>query len=178
MTTTRGVVMGAFVLMCSVAMAQKFVLGVRAGTTMPMSAETRRAFGDQWFSFSITPFPSESKKGLRQGADFNITTRNQSGNRLALWRPSYGFSRAFGDDQANLVPYIAARVGPVYADYAINTPGGRVSEKKFGWGANFEFGFVFSQKFIISARYDLMSKFNNFDFNGITLQATLKIGSF
>lgn len=154
------------------------VFGARAGVTLPTDADTRRIFGDQWFSFGLTPFRNEAKGGIRQSASFNITTRNSNGNRLALFRPSYGLAKTLGDDEATFVTYIAGRVGLVYADYAFNDIGGRISGKKVGWGGNVEFGMVFNRNFILSARYDMMTKFEGFNFNGLTLEATFRIGSF
>ncbi len=94
-------------------------------------------------------------------------------------RPTIGVSQTFGDPaKSSAVPFVALRTGPAYANYSITTNGFRVSGSKLGWNGNVEVGMIFSQSFILSARYDVMSQFNGFNFNGWTLSARFQIARF
>lgn len=162
------------------ALAQDSVaIGGSVGVYVPTDSATRDALGSSWFSWGIGPVQISSANGRRVSSDLGFLIRKNGGNKLFMLRPTMGFSQSFGDPtKTSAVPYVALRTGPAYADYSITRFGVYSSDKKIGWNGNVELGVVFNQVFAISARYDVMSKFNDYNFNGWTLSARFQIARF
>lgn len=150
--------------------------GISLGAYFPTDQFIRDSFGSTWFSIGIQPLKFD--QGRLISTDLAITTRTGSGNKVALVRPTIGFSKAFGDAEASSRPYAAIRVGPMYADYSITRGAQRFSHKRIGLTGNAEIGMLFRSQLSVSARYDVMSRFDGFNFNGFSLNVSYKIGSF
>jgi len=177
--TSLGILLGTSLFCASTAFAQdSLAIGGNVGLYVPTSSETRDAFGASWFSWGFGPVPLGASNGKRFSSDVGFLSRRSNGNRLLIIRPTFGFSQTFGDASRSSVPYAAIRVGPAYADYAISKGNSRTSDRKVGFCANAELGFIFNQVFTLSGRYDVMSEFSGFNFNGWTLEARFQIARF
>lgn len=149
-------------------------VGAQVGIYMPTNSRVRDALGDSWLSFGFAAVRPETRSGFRLTSDIAFTTRNSRGNRILMIRPSAGVVKVFGEENATTKPYFAARGGLVYADYRVDTNTGRHQGRRIQPGANAEFGVVFNRRFILSARYDWMGKFSGLQFDGFSLNATVR----
>jgi hypothetical protein len=174
----KGFILAGFVGLATVAAAQdiKFGLGLSAGAFLPSDSALRDAFGDSWFSFGISPSVIKERNGLQTDWDFRITGRSRDGNRILMMRPTFGVSLALGFGEA--VPYVAARAGLSYLDYAFNVNGARVDGRRVGPTTNFEIGILFSKRLGLSLRYDWIASFDGVGFSGLTLSATYQVFRF
>ncbi len=172
----RVLILGA-ILAPAFALAQpRLALGIKAGVFYPTDSGLRQAFGDNWTSIGISPVRLEAKNGTRQSTDFAITARSKNGNRVFMLRPTFGVSKSFDNrGDGSVVPYVAARAGLAYIDYSIENTSRRFSGNKFGFTGNVEFGVVFNQRFAILARYDMMPRFDGFNFSGFSLEAAVQV---
>ncbi len=152
--------------------------GVEAGAYFPTDAAIRDAFGRAWFSFGIKPVRISTRDNWSLIGDLAITTRSENGNKLAMIRPTFGVLKLFGDVTEPVRPYFAIRGGPAYIDYAINIGPQHFSNKRIGLDGNAELGVIFNQRFALSLRYDAMSQFDGFKFNGFTLSGSLVVAKF
>lgn len=161
------------------AQTDQIAIGGNVGVFVPTNKATRDALGNSWISWGIGPVPIVSRDGRRISSDLGFVAHSNNGNRLFMIKPTIGVSQTFGDaTKAGAVPFIAVRTGPAYANYSITTNGVKVSGSKIGWNGNAEVGIIFNQNFILSARYDVMSQFSGFNFNGWTLSARFQIARF
>lgn len=154
-------------------------VGLRAGMSFFSSQELRNAFGNERLSFGISPMGKTYAGGYRVGPDLDVNITSRNGNRLLLIPLTYGITtglnrtEAFGRD--NVLPYVAARAGIAYTDYAIWRGSSRISETRLLPTANLEAGLVFNRNLTLSARYNIYTKTKGFDFNGLTIGATWTI---
>lgn len=174
----KGFILAGLVGLTTVATAQdvKFGLGLSAGAFFPSDAALKDSFGDSWFSFGISPSVVKERNGLQMDWDLRITGRDRDGNRIFMMRPTVGVSVSLGFGEA--VPYVAARAGIAYLDYAFNVPGGRIDGRRVGPTTNFELGILFSKRLGLSLRYDWISSFDGVEFSGFTLSATYQVFRF
>lgn len=149
-------------------------LGVSAGTYMPTNSTIRRAFGDNVFNYGISPMGAQAASGS-SAPSIEFQSANNNGNRLFIGSLTYGYQKLFGDTSAVVVPYGRVFVGGTYFDYGIDQPGGRQSGKKFGTTGGAELGIVISNRLRLSAKYNFYSKVDGFDFQGLTLSATVSL---
>jgi hypothetical protein len=155
------------------------VWGLKAGLFMPSGSEIRGIFGDNWVSFGITPQEKVRSDRWNFAFDVGLIYADRGGNSMVLVPTTAGFSKRFAPAENAVVPYAAVRAGLAYYNYAITRPTlVRYSESKFDVTGNIEVGAVFSQKLLISARYDWFAKSDDFDFNGLTIWAQFQVFKF
>lgn len=143
-----------------------FGLRVGAGQYYPSSRLVREAFGDTWSRFSFSPGGVRLGRGLSTDFDVEALNRESFGNRVTLFSPTYGLSYSFNDNP-DAVPFVAARVGPTFADYRI----AGVSRRPVLWNTNIEAGIVLNERLRLFARYDLYTKRDGVDFSGFSINA-------
>ncbi len=146
--------------------------GVQAGLFMPSSREVRDAFGSNWLSFGLGATGAQKYEKTKTKIDWNVISGEKDGNRVFLLTPSYGLVMPLGDRGASAQPYVAARVGISYMDYALDVDHERVSGKRIGFNGNAELGVNLSDRLNISVRYDVFSKQQGLNFNGLSLSLT------
>jgi hypothetical protein len=173
--------MAAGLMICGTAHAEKdySVWGIKAGLFMPTGSEIRDIFGDNWVSLGITPREKVRSDRWNVGFDVGLIYADRGGNSLVLVPATVGVSKRFAPAQNAVVPYAAVRTGLAYYDYAITRPSTvRYSQSKLDLTGNVEFGVVFSEKLLISARYDWFAKSDDFNFDGLTVWAQLLLFKF
>lgn len=158
----------------SLGSAQSSGLSLGAGIYYPSNSIVKAAFGDQWIRYSFSPGNSSSATGSRLDYDVQVLSRTSSGNRVFIFAPTIGYSQGFGTDRKGTVPYIAARIGPAYADYRISGN----TRREFNLNSNFELGATVGDRFRVFGRYDYFSKRNGVDFSGFSINAQWLFASF
>lgn len=175
---------GAGVLLAlagTMAMAQdgdSFGWGAEIGAFLPTDSTIRDLLGGTWLSYGIKPVSIKVREGVRLDTDLAVTTRQKNGNKAALVRGTVGFLQQFGDSESSTVPYVAARIGPTYFDYSITQGSVYKSSKRIGWGGNLEIGVLLSKRLRVSARYDILSEVDGFNFNGFSFGLTYQVARF
>lgn len=166
---------------CGLARAQAdySTWGVKVGLFMPSNSTIRQIFGDNWFSFGLTPQQQAAGKDLTFGEDVGFITASSNGNRLLLVPVTAGFTKLFEPRQNAVVPYGAVRAGAAYYDYSITKPlGASYTNTSVNLTGNVELGVIFSQKFVLAARYDWFAQSNGFTFDGFTVWAEMQLFKF
>ncbi|MBL8086905.1 MAG: hypothetical protein JNM85_02395 [Chthonomonas sp.] len=155
-------------------------IGPKVGAFQPTAKKTRDALGSTWFGFGFGPVDTRGSTERSQiGSDFRVLTRNSRGNRFLMISPSYGPTITLGDPNSQgAVPYVAFRVGPSYFDYGIGTGAARVSKKRLGYNLNMELGATLSNAGRLALRYDRVSRFDGYNFDGLSLEFMFSIGRF
>ena len=161
------------VLASSCAFAQKsksnkVSFGVTYGAFFPSDSTAKDRFGDTWQTFSLGRF--DGIKSNEWKPTFDLMSLRKSGAKL--WVVSFGMQKGLTTD-TDIHPYVAGRVGPYYADVKYAPDG--IDEKKWGLNANAAVGVIFNENFFIEARYDVFSKVADTNFNGLSLNAGIKL---
>lgn len=156
-------------------------LGPSIGWYRPLNAKMRNALGSSWARFGIGPVSTRNVASSQQvNGDWQILSVDKFGNRALLIAATFGtrMPLSSGNGSNAVQPYIALRAGPAYLDYAIGSGASRIEKKRFGWNINAEAGLNVSNAARISVRYDRWSRHNNFNFDGVSLNLSFKVGSF
>lgn len=155
-------------------------LGVGGGVYLPTNAKTKRLLGNTWLSFAVTPTRLASKNGFSVDSDLNFVGRDKNGNRLFMAFYTVGVSTPLGGSNPGVKqafkPYAALRVGPAYLDYKITDGGVTRKKNRLGWNGNVELGADLSDNVRVSFRYDTISKFDGFNFDGFSAHVIFKLG--
>ncbi len=149
-------------------------LSAGGGFYFPSSSLLRDAFGDSWTRISFSPGSSRSASGSRLDFDVQVISRDSNSNRLFIIAPTIGYSQSLGNNQKGFVPYVAARVGPAFADYRISS----ISRRETLLNTNFEVGATLGDRFRVFGRYDAFGKRNGVDFSGFSINAEWLFASF
>ncbi len=174
---------GAAFLAILPAAARAQELGVQVGVFYPADSQLRDSLGDQWLSVGFGRVNMGVADRSKASWSWRSLSKTEDGSRIWMLSASYGYLWTFAKpgpfgEPAEVRPYFAVRGGPVYIDYAIDTPGGRVSSKRVGFNANAELGVAVGDRLTISARYDINSRFDDLRFDGLTLQAQYSLFRF
>ena len=155
------------------ATAQDRYFGPEVGIFFPSNAAMRAALGDEWISFGASTMTTGSFRGTPIGTNWNAVSQSRNGNTVFIASYSLGTMQFLGDNRGRasggLQPFVALRAGVSYIDYAIGSGLNRTSAKRVGYNANAEFGVQITQQFVVSARYDIYSRYDGFTFDGLTL---------
>jgi hypothetical protein len=148
-----------------------YSLGLTGGIVLPSSSELRDVFGSSWIGFGLSPTGKDMANRWSLSTDIELTYADKNGNRLLLIPVSAGVGRQFDSKDSDWTPYVAARVGAAYMDYAITRPSNlvRYKEETIGFDANAEIGMIYKKNLRFSVRYDVYSESNDFNFDGLTL---------
>lgn len=152
--------------------------GLALGVFYPTNSLTRDLFGDAWLSFGLQPFSFETRNGLRIDTSLGLTSRDRNGNRLTIVQATVGISKLLGNEMDQVRPFVAARVGPAYIDYNITLGANNFSRRQLGWDANIETGVYINRNLRLSARYDWLSRFDRFNFDGLSLNVAWQFARF
>lgn len=155
---------------------EKLNVGGQVGVYMPTSGRIRDAFGDSVLNYGISPFSNGQNKSSGS-PNLEFLSANKNGNRLFIGSLTYGYERKFSTVGTS-TPYARVFAGVAYFDYGIDQIGGRESGKRFGWTSGAEVGLLFVDRLRLSAKYNFYNKVDGFDFNGLTLSATLSLFKF
>lgn len=153
-------------------------IGPKASVFYPSDKKTRNAFGGTWYGFGLGPVGTTGpREKSRLDSDLRIMSRDSRGNRFFMLSPSVGPMVTLGDpNQRGFVPYAAVRVGPAYFDYAVGSGNARIKKKRLGFNLNAEVGATLSDSGRLSLRYDTMSRFDGFKFDGLSLEFMFSLG--
>lgn len=149
--------------------------GPSVGLYVPSNAGIRKALGSQWYEFGIGPADLSLREGWRVGSDLSMVRRHGNNNKFWMVLPSIGTTYTAVNRGTDVQPFISFRGGPAYFDYSIDKAGTRVSTKRVGLNANVEAGIVVSERLRISVRYNVVSKFDGFNFDGTAFLVSYKL---
>lgn len=168
----------ALVSLSAIACAGGLRIGPKASVFYPADKKTRNALGSTWFGIGLGPVGTTGpREKSKLDSDLRIMSRDSRGNRFFMISPSVGPMISLGDpNQRGFVPYAAVRVGPAYFDYAIGSGNARIKKKRLGFNLNAELGATLSDSGRLSVRYDTMSRFDGFKFDGLSLELMFSLG--
>ena len=152
--------------------------GPQIGFFFPASKTLRDALGESWFSFGASRLRTFELRQRKLAFDWTAIGQNRNGSTVFILTGSVGYVAALSPLGASTEPYFALRAGLAYMDFAVDTPGGRESDKALGTNGNAALGVIFNKRFNIEARYDVWNSQHGISFNGLTLSARFGIVKF
>jgi hypothetical protein len=153
-------------------------LAVTLGVYVPSSGEVRDALGSQWFNFGVSPARRRLSDSWRLQADLEFISGRDGGSKVFLAPVTVGLTREFRQGTQGPAPFAALRAGFAYMDYAVDTPTGRVSGKRFEPTANAELGLQLNDATRLSLRYDVFSSVDGLRFDGLSISLQVRAFSF
>ncbi len=152
-------------------------VAVEAGAYLPTSSKIQDALGKQITTFGFGPGTIANPKGGTLSPDFAFITARKNGNKLFILPVTMTYQKTLGDAAtANVVPFVSVGAGLAYFDYSIRDQAGvRTAAKKIGLTGTASVGVVISKRLTLSAEYNVFSKQDGLDFNGLKLTATLTL---
>ncbi len=145
---------------------------------MPASQALKSELGENWWSIGASRIRVFRPNDSNIAHDWNAVGQSRNGSRVFILSGSIGYVLPFSKPGADTEPYLAARAGLAYIDYAVDTTSGRESGKVFSPNANAAFGVTFNGRFNLEVRYDLWSSYDGLTFNGLTVAARFGIARF
>lgn len=156
-------------------------LGIDVGAYYPTNSTIRGVYGTG-IKVGISPVTHIRSDNWHLDGDVSLITDNHNGNKLFILPVNVAYERAFGPDDSDSQPFVRLSVGAVYNDHTFDVDSSLVpgiarpaisttshfSSKTVGADAAIEVGTVLSRKLRLSARYNLFSKSDGFDFSGFT----------
>jgi len=146
--------------------------GVTVGEYLPSSKAIRDAFGSSVLSYGIGAVGTARPSTGSITPDFNIVNANSNGNKLFIGTYTMGYEYNLASNGSAFLPYGRGFAGLSYFDFGIDVPGRRESLKRLGYTYGAEVGVVVNKRIRLAARYNVYSKENMFDFNGLTFSLT------
>ncbi len=157
-------------------------IGIDAGLYYPTNSVIRDVYGTG-VKLGISPVTHIRNDNWHLDGDLSLISDDHNGNKLFILPVNAAFERAFGPEDGASQPFIRISAGAVYNDHTFDVPTNEVpgiahpglppatshfSNKTVGADAAIEVGTVLSRKLRLSARYNLFSKSDGFDFSGFT----------
>lgn len=165
-----GLALAGAILLPGTAAADSY-LGVRVGSYFPTSSEISDKLGANWYTFGISGVTTERPDGLEFNYDWNLINRDRGGNHIFIVSPTFGIKYGLSGPESETQPYVAVRAGLAYIDYGITRDSGqRFSAKRVGYNTNAEIGINLNQNVNLALRYDFFSEFDEFSFDGFTVE--------
>ena len=163
---------GAAHAQLSVQSSQRPHIGLKIGQYRYTSAQTRDTFNGNSLSISPTysrPIEADTKGRLR--FDFSFNSSSEGDNRLIMVPVGVGYRRTAG--QGETLPYFGGslNLAPVYLKVPDQNKDGKLS---LAAGGSAFVGVQFKQRYILEARYFLLSKVRGYDVSGFDLSAGLR----
>lgn len=170
----------AAALVPATVLADDRYIGPEFGFFIPTDSKLRDALGSQWFSIGLSTSREGELLRNRLGSNTNFISQSRNGNKVFIGSYSIGLFAPIGDGRpgGGTRLYWAARAGVSYIDYAIGAGAARESGKRIGYNANAEIGILFTDRLALSARYDVNSRHDGFNFDGLSLQLRYGIARF
>jgi len=147
-------------------------IGVTYGAFYPVSASTVDHFGNGWTRFSIGHVNPRAPKDWRPGLDFT-SLQADGPDSASIYAVNYGVTKGIGPASQSVQPYVSLGAGPFLADVDSLSLG--VDTTRVGLNVAATAGLIFSQRFFVEARFDYFTEVSGIDFNGITLQAGIRV---
>jgi hypothetical protein len=170
-------VLALLVAACSAATAQEkkekrsIPIALQVGAFFPSSSTTRDRFGSTWFNIGVGIFNRPRPNQTQFIADVSILHNSDVGS-ATLIPVTFGVQRGIGNHPESQ-PYVAARVGPYYGKvHGSRLP---VEDDTIGFNGNVAAGVVFKRRFSLEVRYDYYSRFARTRFDGLTVQAGIRV---
>jgi hypothetical protein len=155
-------------------------IGVSAGDYMPTDSTIRGAFGDNIFTFGLSPVAFGRPGTGSVTPSFNIIGADKSGSNFLLIPVTLGYEYNFGDTttKSTVVPYARVDAGVSYFNYHVITSGATINGSNVGGVADAELGVEILKDVRLSARYYLFTQESGLSFNGLSLNLTVGIFRF
>jgi len=142
-------------------------IGIDVGVYYPTDSVIRGVYGTG-LKLGISPVTHIRNDNWHLDGDISIIADNHEGNKLFILPVNAAFERSFGPDNADSQPFVRLSAGAVYNDHSFNIGATHYSAKTVGGDAAVEVGTVLSKKLRLSARYNLFTKSDGFEFSGFT----------
>ena len=147
-------------------------LAVEVGWYMPSDGLIRDRFGNNIFRIGVAGLRNKYVPQWTLAYDINFVSASEDGNRFLLVPLTIGFQKSLGQPNTEVNPYVRAGVGLSFMNWDIDGDDGSA----VGGTASVELGAYFGDRFRVAARYNLFTKADDFNFNG--LQFTVAYGLF
>lgn len=136
-----------------------------------MDSEIRDLVGKSFLQLGISPGVGITKERYSISPEFAYIGGSGNGNRFSIFAVPITITMPLGVvAKDGNVPYVAAGLGLTYFDYDITRPSlTRHRDSGIGTIAHVEGGIVFGDRIRLSARYNMMSEHDSFNFNGFQL---------
>jgi hypothetical protein len=160
---------GPLAIAASHALAQGTPLyGISVGGYFPTDGEIRDLVGKSFLQLGFSPNVGVSKEKFSLRPELVYIGGSGHGNRFSIFAIPITAVMPLSLTDQKTTPYIAAGAGLTYFDYDITRPG-PTNFRRSGVGAitHFEAGMVFGDRVKLSARYNILSGSQGFNFNGI-----------
>lgn len=172
MSTTSRILVSAAALATLVAAssAQSPLLGISVGFYLPADSEIRDLVGKSFFQFGFSPGVGIQKEKFSIRPELSFLGGSGNGNRFNIIAVPITATMPLGQPGQKSMPYLAAGFGPTYYDYNI-TRTGPINFRDTGIGtiAHVEAGLVLGESMRLSARYNMLSEKDGFNFNGVQI---------
>lgn len=166
--TTKALSTAALSIVAGASFAQSPLMGITIGVFFPTDTEIRDLVGKSFFQFGFSPSVGIQKEKYSIRPELNFLGGSGNGNRFSIIAVPITFTMPLGMGQEKTTPYIAAGAGLTYFDYDITRPGPvNFRDKGIGTIAHVEAGIVFGDRMRLSARYNMLSERDGFNFNGL-----------
>lgn len=143
-------------------------MGIEVGAYIPNDSTIRDVYGTG-LKVGISPTTRIRHDHWHLDGDFGLIADNHYGNKLLIVTGNAAYERAFGPDSADSQPFVRFSGGLAYNDHSFNIGSAHYSNKTVGPDAAVEVGTMIRGRWRLSARYNLFSKSDDFEFSGITL---------
>lgn len=136
-----------------------------------MDSEIRDLVGKSFLQFGFSPSVGVQKEKFSIRPELSFLGGSGNGNRFSIFALPITATLPLGMPGQKDMPYVAAGLGPTYFDYRITRPAGPTTFDKsgIGWISHIEAGYVLGDRLKLSARYNMLSESEGFNFNGFQL---------
>lgn len=152
-------------------------IALEAGAYLPTSSALQDALGKQITTFSFGPGVIANPRQGTSSPEFAFITARKNGNKLFIVPLTLGYQKNLGaGPDSQFVPYVKVGAGIAYYDYSIRDSSGvKTAAKRFGLTSNVAVGLVISKRLTVQAQYNVFSKADGLDFNGLRLTASFTL---
>jgi hypothetical protein len=154
-------------------------IGPYVGLYLPQSRELRNIFGDTILNFGIGPIASSRPAEGKIRPEISAIAASKNGSKFFILPVTAAYEVRFNRGNERTVPYARATAGAAYMDYAITrAPGVRASRKTVGFAGGLEVGVLLNRNLGVSAKYNVFSKQQGIDFNGLSFNLSFSLARF
>ena len=154
-------------------------LGGTIGTFTPTGSRLRDAFGANRFTIGFRPtVPKEFPAKWLPDFGVDAISAERRDNRLFVLPITFGVVRRFAPKNALIVPYIRLGAGFAYMDYAFDSDGRRISNKRLSPAGNVEVGVRITDRVRAAASYHIFPEYDDTKFDGLELSLTYTVFKF
>jgi len=129
----------------------------------------RDLVGSSFLQFGFSPSVGVNSAKFSVRPELSFLGGSGNGNRFSIFAIPITAVMPLGSS-GGTTPYIAIGAGPTYYDYNITRPGPtNFRGRGVGFISHAEAGMVFGDRMRLSARYNMLSEKDGFNFNGIQI---------